>query len=202
MIERLNGLAKRLPAWPLYPLGLIPAAWLWYLGLTGGLGPDPVKTLERELGEIGLQILIGVLCIAPLRRFLGLNLLKFRRAVGLLAFYYVLQHFGVWLLLDVGRLDQIAEEIVKRPYVTAGFAGFLLLLPLALTSTDRAVRRLGPQRWRQVHRLVYWASVAGIVHYIWLTKGFPLEPMIYAALLAAILAARLLPRRRIAAAAV
>lgn len=199
MVQAVNGAVRAVPSWPLYPAGLIPAAWLWYLGFTGGLGPEPISVLERELGLIGLQFLIAALAVSPLRRLTGVSLLKFRRALGLLCFFYVVQHLMVWLVLDLGDLGLIAADIVKRPYVIVGMLGFLALVPLAATSTDRAISRLGPVRWRQLHRLTYAAAVLGVLHFAILVKGFPLEPLLYATVLAAILGARFLPARQVRA---
>lgn len=191
--DRINALARKIPTWAIYILYALPAPVLVYMGATGGLGAEPIKALERELGEIALQLLIIGLCITPLRRYLGVNLLKFRRAFGLLAFFYVALHLLVWLVLDVQILSQIWADIVKRPYVTIGMTAFLLMIPLALTSNNRAVRWLGP-RWRMLHRLTYGVAVLGAVHFIWLSKGFQFEPLAYLAVILALLALRL-PRR-------
>jgi sulfoxide reductase heme-binding subunit YedZ len=194
--DRINVLARRVPVWAVWLLALAPAVWTFYLGLTGGLGAEPIKALERELGEIALQLVILGLCITPLRRHLGVNLIRFRRAVGLLTFSYVCLHLLVWLVLDVQILAQIWADIVKRPYVTVGFSAFLLMIPLALTSNDLSLRRLGP-RWRQLHRLTYGVAVLGAVHFIWLSKGFQIEPLIYLAVILALLALRWRPLARI-----
>jgi len=194
--DRINALARRVPVWSVWLILLVPAVWTFWLGLTGGLGAEPIKALERELGEVALQLLVLGLCITPLRRFLGLNLIRFRRAIGLLAFTYVGLHLLVWLVLDVQIPAQIWADIVKRPYVTVGFTAFLLMIPLALTSNDRSLRRLGP-RWRQLHKLTYGVVVLGAVHFIWLSKGFQIEPLIYLAVILALLALRLRARRRV-----
>ena len=191
-MERLNAALRRLPVWPLYPLGLLPAVWLFWLGLTGGLGPDPVKALEHRYGEIALQLMVAVLAVTPLRRLTGLSLMRFRRALGLLAFAYVTLHLAVWLGLDVQlNLAQAWEDVLKRPYITIGMAGFLLLVPLALTSTDSALRRLGPVAWRRLHRLTYVAALAGAVHYLLLVKADRAEPLVYLAVILLLLALRL-----------
>jgi sulfoxide reductase heme-binding subunit YedZ len=169
--------------------------WLLYLAQTGGLGREPIKALEHELGEIALQLLIIGLCISPLRRYIGVNLLRFRRAIGLLAFIYVSLHLLVWLVLDVGILSQIWVDIVKRPYITIGMAAFVLMLPLALTSNNWAVRRLGPV-WPKLHKLVYAIAVLGAVHYIMVKKVWELEPLLYLVVILALLALRLPKRRR------
>jgi sulfoxide reductase heme-binding subunit YedZ len=194
--QKINSALRVFPAWPLYPLGLMPAAWLWYLGLTGGLGPEPITALERELGKIGLQFVIAGLLVSPIRKFTDVNLVRYRRAIGLLAFYYILLHLMVWLFLDIGDLARIWADIVKRPYVTIGFAGFLALLPLAVTSNDWAVRKLGPLRWRSLHRLAYPAAVLGVVHYMWLVKSWPLEPILYCLAVAGLLMLRFWTQRR------
>lgn len=189
-VDRINAFARRVPTWGLYILYLLPVPWLLYLAQTGGLGREPIKALEHELGEIALQLLIIGLTITPLRRYLGINLLKFRRMFGLLAFIYVSLHLLVWLVLDVGILSQIWADILKRPYITIGMAGFALLIPLAVTSNNWSVRQLG-SGWRKLHRLSYAAVLLGGVHYMMLTKTWALEPVIYMAVILGLLALRL-----------
>ena len=196
--ENINGFVRKVPTWAVYLLYILPAPYFFYLALTGGLGPDPVKPLEHEYGEIALQLLIIGLCISPLRRFVGINLIKFRRTFGVLAFTYVVLHLLVWAVLDVQTLDAVIADIIKRPYVTIGMAGFLLLLPLALTSNNWSVRRLGP-KWRQLHKLTYVAVVLGGVHFIWLVKGIQLEPLVYMAVILGLLALRVPWKRTIQA---
>ncbi|KGM87940.1 putative membrane protein [Roseovarius mucosus DSM 17069] len=193
--DRINGLARQVPVWAVWLLGLVPAVWTFYLGLTGGLGAEPIKALERELGEVALQLVILGLCITPLRRYLGVNLIRFRRAVGLLAFTYVSLHLLVWLVLDVQIWAQIWADILKRPYVTVGFTAFLMMIPLALTSNDLSLRRLGP-RWRVLHRLTYAVAILAAVHFIWLSKGFQIEPLVYLAVILALLGLRWRPMRQ------
>ncbi|MDG1170231.1 MAG: protein-methionine-sulfoxide reductase heme-binding subunit MsrQ [Sulfitobacter sp.] len=196
----INGTVRQIPTWVVYILYLLPAPYLFYLALTGGLGPDPVKPLEHEYGEIALQLLIIGLCITPLRQYFGLNLIKFRRTFGVLAFTYVTLHLLVWAVLDVQALDRVIADIIKRPYITIGMAGFLLLLPLAMTSNNWSVRKLGPS-WRKLHKLTYLAVILGGVHYIWLVKGIQFEPLIYMAVILGLLALRLRkPQRAVPAA--
>ena len=190
--QRINTGLKRVPAWPLYIVGPLPVIWLYYLGLTNQLGADPVKAIEQQLGLIGLQLIVAGLMITPLRRFAGLNLIKFRRAIGLLAFFYVTVHLLTWLVVDT-QLDwaYIWMDIVKRPYITIGMTGFLLLLPLAVTSNNASIRRLGAATWNKLHRLTYAAALAGAVHYVWLVKGWQTEPLVYLAGIIALLMVRI-----------
>ena len=190
MVDRFNTLLMQIPVWLIYVIGALPAPWLVWLGATGGLGVEPIKALEHELGELALQLLIVGLAISPLRRWTGVNLIRFRRAIGLLCFYYVTCHLAVWLFLDVQIPQQIWADIVKRPYITIGMAGFVLLIPLALTSNNRSVRALGPA-WRRLHRLVYPAALLGGAHYVMLAKGFQVEPLLYLAVIVFLLALRL-----------
>ncbi len=190
-----NSTLRLVPTWPLYILCALPPVWFVYQGLTGGLGVEPIKALEARLGELALQFLVAGLAITPLRRHVGLNLLRFRRLIGLAAFYYVSAHLLVWLVLDVQIVSQIWADIVKRPYVTVGMAAFLLLIPLAITSNTWSIRRLG-QKWRRLHKLVYAATLLGAVHFIMLVKGFQIEPLLYLGTIILLLALRLPPLRR------
>ena len=194
-VDRINGYARRIPVWAIWLAYGAPSVWFFYLGMTGGLGAEPIKALERELGEIALQLLIICLSITPLRRYLGINLIRFRRAFGLLVFYYVSLHLLVWLVLDVQSMALIWADIVKRPYVTVGFTAFLLMIPLAVTSNNWSVRRLGPG-WRRLHRLTYVIAVLGAVHFIWLSKGFQIEPLIYLVVILGLIGLRLRPAAR------
>ncbi|MBY6092794.1 protein-methionine-sulfoxide reductase heme-binding subunit MsrQ [Maritimibacter alkaliphilus] len=195
LVDRLNRATRRVPAWPLYILGALPPVWLIWAGFTGQLGVDPVKDMEHQMGEWGLWLLIAGLAITPLQRFVGLRLVKYRRAVGLLAFFYILLHLLIWLVLDVQIPSQIVADILKRPYITIGMAAFALLLPLALTSNNWSIRRMG-SGWRRLHKLVYPAVLLGAVHFVLLVKGFQIEPLLYLAAIIALLALRLRRPRR------
>ena len=131
-----------------------------------------------------------------MRTYLNLNLIKLRRAIGVTTFFFVLAHLTVWAVLDVQSVSAIWADIVKRPYITIGMAGFLLLLPLALTSNNWSVRKLGPIKWRNLHKLTYPAVILGGIHFIWLVRGWPLEPFIYMAIILALLGLRILPKRK------
>jgi sulfoxide reductase heme-binding subunit YedZ len=194
LVDLINPLARRVPMWLVYVGGLVPMVWLFWLGLTGGLGPEPIKALEHRYGLIALQLLVAGLCITPLRRFLDVNLIRFRRALGLLAFGYVAAHLLVWLVLDLRSLGLIWQDILKRPYITIGMLGFACLVPLAATSNNWSVRRLGA-RWRVLHRLTYVAVVLGAVHFVMLVKGWQLEPLVYLAAAVGLIALRWRPLR-------
>jgi methionine sulfoxide reductase heme-binding subunit len=192
MLDLVNKGARWLPTWPVYLLGLLPFAWLFTQALTGDLGPDPAKTLERELGLIALQLLVAGLCVTPLR-WVGLNLIKFRRAIGLLAFAYVALHLTVWMVLDLGlRWGEIGTALARQPYIIVGMVAFVLMVPLAVTSANWAIRRLGPMRWKRLHLLTHAVGVLGAVHFVMLQKTWAAEALLYLAMIVALLAARLL----------
>lgn len=177
----LNGTLRRVPKGFAYALGMVPLALLVWQAFSGGLGIDPVKSLEHQLGLIALQLLVGGLAITPLRRWSGISLLRFRRAVGLLAAFYAGLHLLVWLLLDLQlRWAEIWADLVKRPYIVVGMLALLCLVPLALTSNDWSVRRLGSAAWQRLHRLTYVAVLLGALHYLLLVKVWSAEPLLYA----------------------
>lgn len=195
-VGRLNAMLRRVPASLIYICGALWAGWLFWLGLTGGLGVEPINRLEREYGETALQLVVLGLAVTPLRRWSGINLMTFRRAIGVTAFLFVLAHFLVWALLDVQSVERVWADILKRPYVTVGMLAFVLLIPLAVTSNNLSVRRMGAATWRGLHRLVYPAAVLGAVHYLWLVKGFEIEPILYLGAILLLLAARIRWRGR------
>jgi sulfoxide reductase heme-binding subunit YedZ len=171
----------------IYIVGVVPAVWYFYAGINNQLGADPLNVLERALGLWALRLLVAGLAITPLRRLGGPNLIRYRRAIGLLAFYYAALHLTTYLVLDQGLdLAAIWADIVKRPYITVGMLAFIVLVPLAVTSNGPSIRRLGA-RWNSLHRLVYVAAAAGALHFIMLVKVWPLEPLLYAALVAGLL---------------
>lgn len=191
ILQRINTVVRRVPPLAIYIVGALPAFWFLYLGLTGGLGVEPIKALEHELGRFGLKIFIVVLAVTPLRSFTGINLFRIRRALGLLVFYYIVLHLLVWLFLDVQIWSQIWGDILKRPYITIGMAAFVLLIPVALTSNNWSVRTLGARRWRVLHRLTYAAAILGGVHHVMVAKTWQIEPMVYLGLILILLALRL-----------
>jgi sulfoxide reductase heme-binding subunit YedZ len=162
-----------------------------------GLGANPIEELLHELGRWGLKFLLLGLSITPLRRWTGWNwLLRFRRMLGLFAFFYIVLHFLTYAILDQG-LDfaAIFEDVIKRPYITLGMTGLLLLIPLAITSTKGMMRRLG-RRWQKLHRLVYVIAIAGVWHFYWQVKLDTLDASLYALVLTVLLATRVYYSRR------
>ncbi|MFO1420885.1 MAG: protein-methionine-sulfoxide reductase heme-binding subunit MsrQ [Candidatus Competibacteraceae bacterium] len=175
-----------------FAASLLPLAWIIWLGWQGQLGANPVETLSHRTGDWSLRFLLLTLAVTPLRRLTGRNgLIKFRRMLGLFAFFYVCLHLGVYLVFDqFFDWGAIVADIAKRPYITVGFTGWLLLIPLAVTSTHGMIRRLG-RNWQRLHRLVYLIGVLGVLHYLWLVKADLTEPLLYGGILGALLGYRL-----------
>ncbi len=177
---------------------LIPAALVVgdTLGITGALGANPIEELQDRFGNWGLRFILLTLTVTPLRQLSGWNWLsRFRRMFGLFAFFYVLMHFLTWLILDQSLLlSAIAEDILERPFITIGFAAFLILISLAATSTSTIRRRMG-RRWQKLHKFVYVAAILGVWHYWWQVKLDATDPAIYAVILSVLLGYRLWRRR-------
>lgn len=173
---------------------LAPLAWLAFraFGLAGtSLGANPVEEILNVCGKTGLNLLIVTLCVTPIRRSTGINrLVSFRRLLGLFAFFYLVLHFLTYALLDLGLAwDTLLVDITERPYITVGFTAIVLLIPLAVTSTNGFQRRLG-RRWTKLHRLIYPIAILAVVHYWWQTKLDVSEPMLYAFVLLLLLGVR------------
>lgn len=208
MAKRPPASAKRfeVPKIAIYIVGFVPAVWYFYLGVNDRLGADPMRYLEQTLGLWALRFLILTLAITPLRQLFKINLLRYRRTLGLLCFYYAALHLTTYLVLDQG-LDWAAiwADIVKRPYITIGMATFIILIPLAATSNNTAIRRLGGQTWARVHKLVYLAAIGAALHFLLVVKSWPMEPIVYAAIITVLLGYRLVrvvgrqaPKRQVA----
>lgn len=181
--------------WALYALGLVPAVWTFYLGATGQLIGNPVKIFEHLLGEWTLRFLILTLAISPLRDLFGINWVRYRRALGLLAFWYVAMHFLAYMVLDKRlALEVIVEDVVKRWFITIGMAALVMLIPLALTSNNWSIRRLGPG-WVKLHRLIYPVAAAGALHFCLAVKVIEPEQLVYAGLVTLLLGWRLMRPR-------
>jgi len=177
-------------------LCLVPLLWMVADGLTDGLGANPIETITRRTGDWTLRLLLITLSATPARWLFGWSWpLRLRRMLGLYAFFYACLHFLTYLVLDqFFDWGEIAADILKRPYITIGFAAFVMLIPLALTSSRAMMRRLG-RRWSQLHQLVYVVATAGVFHYLWLVKADTRLPLLYAFILLLLLGARVWHQR-------
>lgn len=181
--------------WLLYAIGFVPAAWYFWLGATGQIPGNAVKEFEHLLGIWALRFLFATLAVTPLRDLLDINLLRYRRALGLLAFWYVVMHFLTYMVLDQSLdLSTVATDIARRPFITIGMACLVLLVPLAATSNGWSIRRLG-RRWNQLHKLVYAIVLGGAVHFAMSVKVVTAEPFIYLVIAATLVAYRLVRPR-------
>jgi len=193
MPRRFDRIAASKPF--VFVLCLVPLAWLAWDTVNQQLGTDPVAQLEHRSGDWTLRILLATLAITPLRMLTGQNwLIRYRRMLGLFAFFYASVHMSMYLIVDLGGFwSQIFVEIAKKPYITVGFTAWLLMIPLAITSTKGMIRRLG-RNWQRLHRLVYVIGLCGVLHFMWLVKSgnkiAVTEPLIYLAILIVLLAFR------------
>jgi len=180
-----------------FVLCAVPFVLLLRDAATGGLSADPIEEITHRTGRWGLRFLLITLAVTPARLLTGWNgLIRFRRMLGLFAFFYVTLHFLTYIVLDqFFAFTYIVEDIAERPYITVGFTSWLLLIPLALTSTDAWIRRLG-RRWGKLHRLVYLAAAGGVLHFLWLVKADLRRPILYGSVLVVLLALRLVPTAR------
>ena len=190
----------------LFLVCLIPLGGLTWRALRHGLGANPVEFIQLTTGRWTLRFLVFTLSITPFRKLLNLpDIIRFRRMLGLFAFFYVCLHFLTYLGLDQSfDLGAMWKDVAKRPFITVGFLGFLLLVPLAITSTAGWIRRLGGRRWRILHRAIYFAAIAGVIHFYWKVKSDVRSPLFYGALVAILLLWRLgdwFSRRRFVVAA-
>jgi sulfoxide reductase heme-binding subunit YedZ len=172
---------------------LFPIASLLWRGLHNGLTANPIEFITHATGDWTLRFILFTLCVTPLRKLLALpELIRFRRMLGLFAFFYGCMHFTTYIWLDkFFDLKEVWKDIAKRPYITVGFLAFVLLIPLAITSTAGWIRRLGGRRWQLLHRAIYISAAAGVIHYYWLVKSAVLRPLAYAAIVAVLLLCRL-----------
>lgn len=178
----------------IFVVSLVPLAWLIWDGFADHLGANPVETIRRYTGDWTLRFLLITLAVTPLRRITGWNaMIRVRRMLGLFAFFYACLHFVSYIWLDQFFMwDEIIADVLDRPFITMGYASFLLLIPLAVTSTNGMVRRLGARRWQRLHRLVYVIGICGIIHFFWLVKSDISRPVIYGTVLALLLGYRVL----------
>ena len=176
----------------LFALSLLPAGWLGFRLVQGSLGPNPAETLQLETGIWALRFLILTLAVTPIRRLTGWNrVIRFRRMLGLFAFFYACLHLAAYAVLDrYMDFSGVWEDVVKRPFITAGMVALLAMVPLAVTSTKAWIRRLG-RRWQTLHRLIYVSAIAAAIHYLWKVKIMSGSPVYYALIVAALLGFRL-----------
>jgi methionine sulfoxide reductase heme-binding subunit len=189
----LSGLVRRGLKPVVFVVCLLPLVWLVYRTLIGDLGANPIEAIIRYLGDWALRFMLIALAVTPVRILTGwLPVARLRRMLGLYAFFYVVLHIFSYVAIDhLFDWPTIWEDIVKRVYITVGMASLVMLIPLAITSTDGMVRRLGGVAWRRLHLLVYPAAIAGVIHFFLMIKAGYQEPMIYAGILAALFAVRL-----------
>ena len=171
---------------------LIPLGLLGWDAYTQNLGANPIEKITHTTGDWTLSLLLVTLSVTPLRKLLGMPaLIKFRRMLGLIAFFYACLHFTTYIWLDkFFNLHEMLVDVAKRKFITLGFTAFVLLIPLALTSTRGWIRRLGGKRWQSLHRLIYVSAIAGVIHYLWLVKADIRKPLEYGAVLALLLGYR------------
>ena len=176
---------------------LLPLFFIAWDGFHDALGANPIEKITHRTGDWGLRFLLITLSVTPLSNIFGWRqLYRLRRMLGLFAFFYVCIHFSIFLVFDhFFDVQEIVKDIIKRPYITVGFTAFVLLIPLAVTSTNKMMKRLG-KRWKQLHQLVYIIAVLGIFHYLWLVKADILKPMIHALILLLLLGARAWHQRK------
>ena len=174
-------------------LCLLPLAALGWRALHGELTANPIEFITHATGDWTLRFLVITLCVTPFRKILHLpELIRFRRMLGLFAFFYACLHFTTYIWLDkFFDLSEMWKDIVKRKYITVGFTAFLLLIPLAVTSTAGWIRRLGGKRWQLLHRLIYFSAALGVIHYYWMVKSAVIRPLTYGAIVAVLLLWRL-----------
>jgi methionine sulfoxide reductase heme-binding subunit len=177
----------------LFAVCLIPAGLLIWRGFEGRLGANPVEFIEHSTGDWAIRFLLITLGVTPLRKIFNQPLLtRFRRMLGLFSFFYVVVHLMMYLTFDqMFDPRAILADVAKRLYIMAGTAGLLMLIPLAVTSTAAMVRRMGPRNWQRLHRLIYFATLAGVIHYYWLVKSDIREPLMYGGILAVLMLFRL-----------
>ena len=190
-MQRINSALRGLPEWAVWLAGAIPLALLILDTLGGHLGVDPVRDIEHRLGRTALYFLAGSLAVTPARRMFGLNAIRLRRAIGLLAFSYAVLHLLAWCVFDMGLLwPQMLRDIVKRPYLLFGMTALVILTALAVTSNRASIRRLG-KKWQRLHKMVYFAAGLACLHWLWALKIIGGWPVVCAVTIAGLLALRI-----------
>ena len=192
MVQSLNRALRHVPVWAVWLAGLIPLALLVWDTVQGHLGVDPVRDIEHRLGRTAIYFLIATLAVTPLLRLARVNLMRFRQALGLICFTYLVCHLAAWVVFDMGLLwGQIVKDVIKRPYLIFGMIAFLMLLALAVTSNRLSIRRMGAG-WRRLHKLIYPAAILSAVHWLWALKVWESWPLMILSVILTLLSLRLL----------
>lgn len=197
LFDLVRASVRRLRSWHIYVSLLVPLLFLTYDLLSGRLGVDPMRAIEKSLGVTAIYILILTLCITPFSTLTGINFIRFRRAFGLMSFFYIILHFSTWLLLDMQlRWVEIAESLTRKPFIVFGMMGFLLLIPLAATSNNYSMKRLG-KYWPKLHKLIYAATILGGVHYLMMEKTLQNDAIITFIIIIVLISLRFFKLRKI-----
>jgi len=197
LFDLVKASVRRLRSWHIYVSLLVPLLFLTYDLLSGRLGVDPMRAIEKSLGVTAIYILILTLCITPFSILTGINFIRFRRAFGLMSFFYIILHFSTWLLLDMQlRWVEIAESLTRKPFIVFGMMGFLLLIPLAATSNNYSMKRLG-KYWQKLHKLIYVAIILGGIHYLMMEKTLQNDAIITFIIIIALISLRFFKIRKI-----
>jgi len=197
LFDLVRASVRRLRSWHIYVSLLVPLLFLTYDLLSGRLGVDPMRAIEKSLGVTAIYILILTLCITPFSVLTGINFIRFRRAFGLMSFFYIILHFSTWLLLDMQlRWVEIAESLTRKPFIVFGMMGFLLLIPLAATSNNYSMKRLG-KYWQKLHKLIYVAIILGGIHYLMMEKTLQNDAIITFIIIIALILLRFFKIRKI-----
>ena len=193
IIKLLNNSIRKIPTWLVYIILSIPALYYTMALLSNQLGPDPIRSYERIMGQYGIKLLVIVLVISPLRDISNINFNKFRRLIGVMSFIYICLHFLSYLILDQSlSIVELWNDIIKRPYITLGIISAFFMLLLAITSNNFSIRTLGVIRWKKLHKFVYIIGIGGGLHFLLLTKTWQIEPIIYCTLIASLLFYRII----------
>ena len=197
LFDLVRASVRRLRSWHIYVSLLVPLLFLTYDLLSGRLGVDPMRAIEKSLGVTAIYILILTLCITPFSVLTGINFIRFRRAFGLMSFFYIILHFSTWLLLDMQlRWVEIAESLTRKPFIVFGMMGFLLLIPLAATSNNYSMKRLG-KYWPKLHKLIYVAIILGGIHYLMMEKTLQNDAIITFIIIIVLISLRFFKIRKI-----
>ena len=197
LFDLVRASVRRLRSWHIYLSLLVPLLFLAYDLLSGQLGVDPMRAIEKSLGVTAIYILILTLCITPFSLLTGINFIRFRRAFGLMSFFYIVLHFSTWLLLDMQlRWVEIVESLTRKPFIVFGMMGFLLLIPLAATSNNYSMKRLG-KYWPKLHKLIYVAIILGGIHYLMMEKTLQNDAIITFIIIIALISLRFFKIKKI-----